>query len=365
MDDSPLEAEIRRLIEVAGPMPVSQYMALCLSHPEHGYYMTRDPLGRGGDFITAPEISQMFGELVGLWAVAVWQSMGSPEHIGLVELGPGRGTLMRDALRAAQVAPDFHAALAVHLVEISPVLQRLQHQILGGLGPPITWRQSLAEVPEGPLIIIANEFFDALPVNQAIKQINGWHERVVEIDRVGNLAFGIAADLIPHFDLLLPPQVRDAPLGAFYEWRDDRAALELGRRIVRARGAALVIDYGHIKSAPGETLQAVGEHAFANPLGAPGVVDLTAHVNFQALAHAVESMGARAHGPLTQGEFLRRLGIAARAATLKAGATDDDAVEIDAALARLTGGGKTGMGELFKVIAFADPALKSPPGFEH
>jgi len=364
MNAIPLETEIRRRIEVAGPMPVGQYMSLCLSHPEHGYYMTRDPIGRSGDFTTAPEISQMFGELIGLWAAAAWQSMGAPGFVHLVELGPGRGTLMRDALRAAQVVSDFHAAVAVHLVEVSPVLARRQRELLNGLGVPVEWHQSLQEVPDGPLIVIANEFFDALPVYQAVKLDNGWHERVIEINRVGNFAFGTAADLIPSFDHLVPQRVRNAPTGAYYEWRPDQVTLELSRRLARDRGAALVIDYGHEESGLGETLQAVGEHAYADPLVAPGIVDLTAHVDFAALAHAAESMGARAHGPLLQGEFLHRLGIEARAAALKANATQEVANAVDAALLRLTGMGRTDMGALFKVMALADPTLKSLPGFE-
>ncbi len=193
-DTPPLEAEIRRLISLAGPMPIAQYMAACLCHPVHGYYMTRDPFGAAGDFITAPEISQMFGELIGLWAAAVWrQQMGSPENIRLVELGPGRGTMMADALRAAKVVPDFHSALVVHLVEISPALQQLQQQRLERFGVPMLWHKALEEVPEGPAIILANEFFDALPVHQAIKQEDGWHERVVTVDGNGNFTLGAPA----------------------------------------------------------------------------------------------------------------------------------------------------------------------------
>jgi len=290
--------------------------------------------------------------------------MDFPEMLRLIELGPGRGTLMRDALRAVQVVPNFHSALSVHLVEVSPLLAQKQRELLNGFGVPITWHQSLDQVPDGPTVVIANEFFDALPVYQAVKHENGWHERVVEIDRAGNLAFTSAADTIPQFERLLPARLRNAPDGAFYEWRPDRAAIELGRRIVRNRGAALVIDYGYLESGLGETLQAVGEHSYANPLAAPGVVDLTAHVDFQALRDGVESMGARTYGPLTQGEFLRRLGIEMRAQVLKAHATPDVVQAIDEALMRLTGTASTDMGELFKVMAFADPTLQSLPGFE-
>lgn len=364
MNDTPLEREIRRCIDIAGPMPIGQYMALCLGHAQHGYYMTRDPFGRRGDFITAPEISQMFGELVGLWAAAVWQQMGGPSRVQLIELGPGRGTMMRDALRAAQIVPEFHAAVAVHLIEVSPVLVQRQREALSGLGVPISWHPSLDDVPQGPLIVVANEFFDALPVCQTVKLDDGWHERVIKIDKSGNLAFGTARDRIAQFERLLPPRVRNAPDGACYEWRPPQAALELGRRIARDGGAALVIDYGHSESGLGDTFQAVGEHTYADPLSMPGNVDLTAHVDFEVLADTVECMGARAHGPLSQREFLLRLGIAARAETLKASAAPEAAQGIDSALARLTGSGRAEMGELFKVIAFGDPTLGSLPGFE-
>ncbi len=359
----PLEAEIRRRISLAGPMPVRQYMALCLSHPQYGYYMTRDPLGRAGDFITSPEVSQMFGELVGLWAASVWKLMGEPENVRLVELGPGRGTMMLDMLRAARVVPAFREALVAHMIEISPALQQRQQQALREVDPPPLWHEAFNEVPEGPAIVIANEFIDALPVNQAIKQINGWYERTIEIDSHDNLAFGIAADRIPHFEQVLPQPVRDAPLGSIYEWRTDPLPLEIGQRIMRQGGAALFIDYGHAQSAAGETLQAVGGHAFANPLVAPGEVDLTAHVDFEALADSLDSMGAQVHGPIGQAEFLRNMGIEKRAEALRAVAPHEKAAELDAAVARLTSEGRTGMGRMFKVIAFADPKIGALPGF--
>jgi len=364
MAHSPLEMEIRRRIALAGPMPVRQYMTLCLTHPQHGYYMRRDPLGRGGDFITSPEVSQVFGELVGLWAASVWHLMGEPENMRLVELGPGRGTMMIDALRAAQVVPAFRKAIVVHLVEISAVLQQRQQAALGAVDVPVMWHESFDDVPDGPLIVLANEFFDALPVHQAIKQINGWYERVVDVDGNDNLVFGISNEVIPLFDQLLPPSARDAPLGSLYEWRSDSLPLALGQRVDRQGGAALVIDYGHVESAIGETLQAIGGHAFANPLVAPGEVDLTAHVDFQALASAVTSMGTRAHGPVDQARFLRNLGVEKRAAALKTYAPPDKMGEIDAAVNRLLGEGRTEMGKLFKVIAFADPKLGTLPGFE-
>ena len=359
---SPLETEIRRLIAAAGPMSIAEYMLLCLTHPQYGYYVTRDPLGAHGDFITAPEISQMFGELIGVWMVAVWQQMGSPENVRVVELGPGRGTLMSDALRAAKVVGDFHAALVVHLVEISPKLQQAQEQLLEGLGVPILWHSALAEVPSGPVIIIANEFIDALPAHQAVKRADGWHERVVEIAPSGELAIGIARDPLPHFEATLPRGLRQAPEGSVYEWRSDTVALEIGRR-VRSDGAALIIDYGHAWYGLGETLQAVAGHSFTDPLRAPGEADLTAHVDFAALAQSAQIIGGRIHGPISQRDLLRGLGIDKRAAALKTRAPER-AAEIDQALARLTATGPRGMGELFKALAIADSKLGKLPGFE-
>lgn len=360
---TPLEIEIRRRINAAGPMPVGEYMTLCLGDPQHGYYMTRDPLGARGDFITAPEISQMFGELIGLWMAAVWKQMGEPEHIRIIELGPGRGTLMNDALRAVQVMPAFREAITLHLVEISPVLRAQQQRTLHAY--PVSWHATLRDVPSGAAVIIANEFFDALPINQAVKIHGGWHERQVEIDPNGRLAFSVAREPLPQFERLLPQAIRAAPERAIFEWRADTTAVDLGRRLAKDGGAALVIDYGHGESAVGETLQAVGQHAFADPLTAPGALDLTAHVDFQALTRAVEATGAIAFGPIEQADFLCRLGIETRAATLKSKAASRAAADdIDADLARLTGRGRTDMGEMFKVAAFAHRSVGVPPGFE-
>ena len=364
-DVAPLETEIRRRIAAAGPMPVMQYMSLCLTHPEHGYYIARDPFGTEGDYTTAPEVSQMFGELIGLWAGAVWRQMGSPDNVRLVELGPGRGTMMLDALRAAKVMPDFRAAIVVHFVEISPALEEQQRRAFAKTNMPVTWHRSIEELPDGPMIILANEFFDALPVYQAVMCIDGWHERVVKIDEEDNLRFSVARDPIPPFELLLPKHLRRARIGDIFEWRADRFALAVARRVVRCGGAALAIDYGHTESGIGDTLQAVGSHDFVDPLVAPGLVDLTAHVDFKALAHAAENMGARVHGPVEQGEFLRRLGIESRAAALKASVSLEKAPEIDAALERLIGSEGAGMGRLFKAIGFAAPQIGSLPGFEN
>ena len=359
-----LEAEIRRIIDIDGPIPVAQFMALCLAHPTYGYYRTRDPFGVAGDFVTAPEISQMFGELIGLWGAALWQQMGAPDQVLFVEFGPGRGTLMADALRAARILPDFLSALDVHLIETSPALRERQHQLLAGVDRPIVWHDDARTLPDRPMIGVANEFFDALPVHQAIKAPDGWHERMIGVSDQGNLSFAVHPDPIPGFEILLPNRVREAQLGSLYEWRSDTLVTELAERVAAKGGAILVVDYGHGQSGVGETLQAVHAHGFADPLARPGEVDLTAHVDFARCLRAARQAGAAVYGPLDQGTLLQRLGIDARAAALKASATAEQSASIDAALRRLTGPAP-GMGELFKAIAIADPSLGSIPGFDH
>lgn len=359
-DVSRLQSEIKRLIKSSGPMPVWRYMELCLMHPEHGYYVSRDPLGREGDFTTAPEVSQMFGELLGLWAASVWRLMGSPDNVRLVELGPGRGTMMADALRALRVLPPLYQTLSVHLVEINPVLREKQKSLLTP-SRNITWHDSLDEVPEGPAIILANEYFDVLPIHQVVRRETGWHERVVELDD-GMLGFGAAPEPLPQFEALLPPLLRAAPLGAVFEWRPDTEMMEIAGRLRDQGGAALIIDYGHGRSDAGDTFQAIARHSFTDPLKSPGEADLTAHVDFQALAHGAEAVGARVHGPITQGEFLKRLGIETRAVTLMTKASPEASEDIAGALKRLTGGGRSGMGSLFKVLGVSAPQLISLPG---
>jgi SAM-dependent MidA family methyltransferase len=364
VDDGELEAEIRRLIAVAGPMPVAEYMRLCLTHPKYGYYTTRDPFGRDGDFTTAPEISQMIGELIGLWVVSVWQQMGSPDNIRIVELGPGRGTMMADAMRAAKIVPDFINAVVLHFVEISPALRAIQEENLSAVDVQKNWHTSLSEVPAGTTIFVANEFFDALPINQAVKTGDGWHRRGVAAASDGALVYQTDAEPMPHFGATLPASVRNAAEGEVFEWRSATETMELGRGIAREPSAALVIDYGHTESGTGETLQAVRDHLFADPLTSPGEADLTAHVDFEALRRSFEAMGAAVHGPVEQALLLRRLGIDTRADMLKANASRAKAHEIDTAMARLTGFGRTGMGALFKAMAVTHRSLGAPPGFE-
>ncbi len=360
-EDSSLLNEISKLIKSSGPMPVWRYMELCLTHPEHGYYVTRDPLGREGDFITAPEVSQMFGELLGLWAASVWKAIGSPSVLRLVELGPGRGTMMADALRALRVLPPLYQTLSVHLVEINPALREKQKMTLSGVRN-ISWHHNLDEVPDGPTIILANEYFDVLPIHQAIKRETGWHERVVDLDD-DRLVFSASAEPIPRFEVLLPPLVRAAPEGAVFEWRPDTEMMKIATRVRDQDGAALIVDYGHMRSDAGDTFQAIARHSFADPLKAPGQADVTAHVDFQALARAAEDIGARAHGPVTQGEFLKRLGIETRALSLMSKASPEISADIADALKRLTDSGRGGMGSMFKALAVSAPHLTSLAGF--
>ena len=356
-DYSPLETLIRKQITANGPMPVSRYMQICLTHPEYGYYLKRDPLGRDGDFITAPEVSQMFGELVGLWAASVWNAMGMPQEVKFIELGPGRGTMMADALRAVRILPAFHDAITVHLVEASERLRDKQREKLADAAY-VEWYDRIEDIPEGPAIILANEFFDALPIHQAVKQEAGWHERVIEIDD-DILAYGIAKDPMPRFEVLLPPLVRAAPNGAIFEWRPDNEIMTIARRLRDQGGAALIMDYGHLRSDAGDTFQAVARHNYTNPLRNAGLADLTAHVDFQALARAAEDVGARAHGPVEQGVFLKSLGIETRAQALMKNATEDGQKLITAGLARLTGPSPEGMGSLFKVLGISHPAIET------
>ena len=359
-EPTPLEVEIRRLIEVAGPMPVADYMRICLTHPHLGYYTTQDPIGARGDFITAPEISQMFGELIGLWMAAVWQQMGTPENVRVVELGPGRGTLMVDALRAAKTVRNFYTAIVLHLVEISPKLQALQQQKLEILGEPVLWHSTLTDVPAGPAIIIANEFVDALPVHQAVKQAGGWFERMVEIAPDGELRIGVAPNALPHFEATLPRELRQAPEGSIYEWRSDHIALELGRR-ARSDCVALIVDYGHVRQGLGETLQAVAGHSYSDPLRRPGEVDLTAHVDFAGLAQHGEIMGGRIHGPVTQRDFLMRLGIERRAAVLK-GHTPDKSAAIDRRLEAADRNRPERHGRIVQGAGDRRPEIRRPAG---
>jgi SAM-dependent MidA family methyltransferase len=283
--------------------------------------------------------------------------MGMPEQVKFIELGPGRGTMMADALRAVRILPAFHDAISVHLVEASPTLRDKQRDKLADAAY-VEWYDRIEDVPEGPAIILANEFFDALPIHQAVRKETGWHERTIGIDD-GILAYGTAEKPMPRFEVLLPPLVRAAPVGAIFEWRPDNEIITLARRVRDQGGAALIIDYGHVRSDAGDTFQGIARHGFANPLRRAGEADVTAHVDFEALARAAQDIGARTHGPVEQGAFLTRLGIETRAQTLMKNASEEGAQAIAAALQRLTGSGKENMGSLFKVLGISHPSIET------
>jgi len=338
-----------------GPISVADYMAECLLHPVHGYYTTRDPLGVAGDFTTAPEISQMFGELIGLWLAQVWMDQGAQAEFALVELGPGRGTLMADALRATARVPGFHNAMRLHLVEASPTLRARQTTALAGHN--ITFHDHPGQIPELPLFLIANEFFDALPIRQFQRGPTAWHERQIGAED-GALIWGLApeAPVEPLSDRLAdttPGQIVELNAAAL------PIAQDIGRRIDGHGGAALIIDYGDAVSI-GDTFQALQDHAAIDALATPGQADLTAHVAFDPLARAAAP--ARASSLTPQGVFLERLGITARAEALAGrlgGAALDSHI---AAHRRLTHPAE--MGTLFKVLALTPSDSPPPPGLE-
>ncbi len=348
-----LAALLARRIAAAGPMTVADYMAECLLHPDHGYYATRDPFGAGGDFTTAPEISQMFGELLGLCLAQGWLDQGAPTPFTLAELGPGRGTLMADLLRATRGVPGFHQAARVRLVEASPTLRAIQRQTLGT--HPVDWLDQTADLPDGPLFLIANEFFDALPIRQFVRDPMGWRERMVGLDG-DRLAFGLG----PAGPLgLLDHRLADTEPGQMVEICPAAAPIlqEIARRIATHGGLALVVDYGGWHSR-GDTLQALRHHRFADPLDSPGKADLTAHVDFEALAAAAAPC---ATAVTTQGILLGRLGITARAARLAQSLAGAALTSHKAASHRLTDAAE--MGTLFKALAVFPPQGQAPAGF--
>ena len=348
---TPLARLIADRIREAGPITVADYMAECLLHPVHGYYTTRDPLGTKGDFTTAPEISQIFGELLGLALAQAWLDRGSPTPFTLAELGPGRGTLMADILRATRGVPGFHQSARLTLVEASPHLRQVQADTLSACAPG--WIDRVEDLPDGPLFLVANEFLDALPIRQFLHGPQGWQERLIGL-RDDALVFGLSAPLpqVPR-----TPAFRTAPEGALLE--DNLAArnavAEVAARIARAGGVAYWIDYGGWRS-QGDTLQALRQHKPDDPLAHPGQADLTAHVDFEPLAAL-----APAFAYDTQGAVLTRLGIDARAERLARGLTGAALESHRAAHHRLTDPQE--MGSLFKVLAITSAGAPPPPGF--
>jgi NADH dehydrogenase [ubiquinone] 1 alpha subcomplex assembly factor 7 len=347
---------IDRQIRETGPMSIATFMGLALTHPREGYYTGADPLGAKGDFVTAPEISQMFGELIGFFVVNLWQQLGEPRSFTLLEPGPGRGTLMQDALRVAARAEGFLDACHLQLFETNPALKAQQAERLGQYNP--YWADEIDAVADDPLIVVANEFFDALPIRQFVKAADGWHERQVGL-RDGKRTFGLSPTPIP--GEAMPEAVRNADDGAIYEVNLAAAdALQrLGKRIAAQRGAILAIDYGYADTQTGETLQAVRRHGFADALEAPGEADLSAHVDFGALTRVASDLGLRVEPLATQRDFLSRMGIVERASAL-ARANPGQIETIAAALRRLTDSSE--MGTLFKVFCASAGDLE-PIGF--
>lgn len=343
-------------IRTGGPISLATYMGLCLTHPSRGYYRKADPLGSGGDFITAPEVGQTFGEVIGAWVGEIYRQMGSPKTMTFLELGPGRGTLAADALRVATRMPGLAGALTLCLYETNPVLIDLQREKLAPYRP--RWIDDLDAVPDAPLIVVANEFFDALPVRQFVKRGGKWYERVVGLIE-GRRAFGLAPT--PYDGDLLGPAFADAEEGEVTEiGLAARQTMERLAHLVAPRGGAiLAIDYGYPRTRPGETLQAVSRHAYADPLAEPGATDLTTHVDFEALGFAARMAGLTMPPLVTQARFLTSLGLVERHKALAA-ANPDKAAELDAALDRLTNPAQ--MGDIFKVFCAASPGL-APPGF--
>lgn len=353
---TPLGRIIAARIAAQGPMTLADYMAECLLHPDHGYYSTREPFGAAGDFTTAPEISQMFGEMLGLCLAQAWMDQGRPSPFLLAEIGPGRGTLMADVRRAIATVPGMAGAARLHLIEASARLRQVQR---ARIGADAVWHDSMADLPDGPLFLLANEFFDALPIRQFQRGARGWHERQIGLVD-GVLAFGLGPETgCP----ALADRLGDTQPGDIVEHCPALPAIagDIGRRIGCHGGAAIVIDYGGWQSL-GDTLQAVRQHKPADPLADPGQADLTAHVDFAALARAFAGAGAATTGMTPQGVFLERLGIAARAQALARGLTGQALTEHVAAHRRLTHPAE--MGQVFKVIACHPTAFPAPVGLD-
>lgn len=347
---TPLEVVICDLIATDGPMRLDRFMGLCLGHPQHGYYVTRDPLGVEGDFITAPEISQVFGELIGIWAAGAYVAMGEPSRVNLVELGPGRGTLMADMRRTiAKVSPALSAAITVHLVETSPVLRARQRQVVG---PGASWHMSLEEVPDAPMLLIANEFFDAIPIRQFEMREGVWRERMIGLEN-GHLMRGLSGPVSG-------PEGRDGDVAEYAPARE-AIARQIGGRLARQPGAALIIDYGHLTSAPGDTLQAMRKHGFTEVIVRPGECDLTSHVDFEALGHALWEGGAAVQRAMTQRAFLLAMGLEPRFERLMQRADLLVAQTLKRQMARLAD--EDQMGNLFKVLAATSPGMPNPYPF--
>ena len=362
MTETPLTGKIKALIAANGPLSVTDFFAICLADPEHGYYQTRQPFGREGDFVTAPEISQLFGEMIGIFLVHAWQRHGMPANPRLIEVGPGRGTMMADILRViGKLAPKLYQSAGVHLVETSVKLQAVQKETLAIHAGRVHWHQSFDTVPAGFTLLAANELFDAIPVRQFVKTPGGFRERMVVLDETGNLAFGVGPAGIER--ALLPSDPADIPDGVIFEIAPARQAVmeTLCERLKNSGGTAIIIDYGSMVTGFGDTLQAVLKHEYDPPLAHPGEADLTSHVDFQHLAEVARNAGVAINGCLRQGDFLYGLGLEQRVQALCKGKDNAMAALIRTAASRLADEGEGKMGELFKVLAVSSPAVDLLP----
>ncbi len=366
---SVLQSRLAKLIRANGPIRVSDFMADALTHPQDGYYTSQAAIGGGGDFTTSPEISQVFGEMIGAWLIRTWIDIGEPSLFYLVELGPGRGVLMADILRTARIRPKFLEAARVRLVETSGRLRHTQQQALAPYNADVSWFAELSEIPPGPTLLVANEFFDCLPIRQFVRAEVGWRERMIglkeQIDGTAATPDELAFTLAPEPGPLgspAPDVARGAQMGAVLELCAPALELmdEICQRLLSFKGRALIIDYGHMQSGLGDTLQAVRDHAYWPTLATPGEADLTAHVDFEMLKNCASDLGAVVAGPTTQRRFLDALGINARRDKLTASAPDK-AAAIAAGVDRLIA--RDGMGALFKAMCVGSPSLPPAPGF--
>jgi SAM-dependent MidA family methyltransferase len=394
---TPLARKLAARIAASGPIPLHDYMQACLYDPEHGYYKNKDPLGRGGDFITAPEISQIYGEIIGLWAGECWRLMGQPEEVRLIELGPGRGTLMADALRALRVLPGFLKSVTVHLIETSANLIGAQKDALKGAPCPVFWHNETGQVPPGATIVIANELFDCLPVRQYIfdEPARLWRQRMVTFEAGG---FGFELSQKGVEDPLTPPLFPKgegeraavlsrkgeavsgvpSPLGEKDRMRGDSQDIEDGAileirpgtgeilntfaaRAAAAPLAGLIVDYGYSQPSFGDTVQAVSQHRYAGLFECPGEVDLSAHVDFPALIKHARALGLCACGPMPLGEWLLRLGLEARAGQLLSRASEEEGREVLRRISRLIDPKQ--MGALFKAVILTSGGFGPLPPF--
>jgi NADH dehydrogenase [ubiquinone] 1 alpha subcomplex assembly factor 7 len=357
---TPLEERLIRRITATGPITVAEFIAAALTDPDDGYYRRAEPPGAAGDFVTAPEISQLFGEMIGAWLIDCWEKNGRPSPVRLVELGPGRGTLMADVLRVGRLVPAWLAAAELHLVEINPKMRRAQAERLGQFRP--IWHDALATVPAGPLFLVANEFLDALPIRQLVYLKRAWRERLVGWTEADGFHYLPSREPSP-LGLLVPPLSAPVHEGAVFELSPPVIDLvtEISRRVVGGGGAALLIDYGRMALETGDTLQAVRGHTKIPALESPGLADISTHVDFALVRRVAREAGAHVGGPQPQAAFLAALGIFERAGALKRNLPPPQAESIDSALRRLTD--PTEMGGLFKALSITPDGM-APSGFD-